>query len=565
VALLVRERMPLRLHATVETPSGLRRRWAPDERKPDYALNLGPFSNTIPGGFEQASATLARKIAQELPDIEELSTVTIRGVGGEIAWQGRLEGSPRTWGDQSSVQPALVGWQAHLDDNNTARMIYVDADKTRWVGPSVQRQINLVTAGGGTDTSAPSTAPDLATGYPSLVCAIQGPDSRQMSVEAWYDANGIDLGALYYAWKRDGVLDNTDTNWSWLARLSSDDLDTSVDATANLRAAGPGKGTLTATVAGRKWAQLLLRYNAAVPTNVLNQLFWTALAVYGNHGLALQGAGDYQNAPGLLASDIVAHAVSTWAPLLDFTTGQNGTIVPSTFVIPHLTFPDATTVSQIISGASAYDLQDWAVWDGPRFWWYPRGTYGRTWRTRTGDCQLQEAGPQISRLWNGVIVTYQDVTGVSRTVGPTGSGAIIEDASLLDTDPSNPCNQITNPDGTALRRWTTLQMGTSTSAAAIKVGQAFLAEQRLLDTSGQATLTGHVQDDATGIYWPAWMIRSGDSLRVVDSNDPSARRIIRAEFDPSTAQCPLSLDSPPDGMQQLLARLSVSLTSLGFS
>ena len=40
-----------------------------------------------------------------------------------------------------------------------------------------------------------------------------------------------------------------------------------------------------------------------------------------------------------------------------------------------------------------------------------------------------------------------------------------------------------------------LNIGVSTPAAAIKVGQAFLIQQRRLSTAGQASIVGTVQDD----------------------------------------------------------------------
>ncbi len=80
----------------------------------------------MPGGFEQAALTLPRKPGIDYPDLTEFSKVTIRGAGGKIAWQGRLETTPRTSGDQLAISPGLTGYQAALADNNAAREIYID-------------------------------------------------------------------------------------------------------------------------------------------------------------------------------------------------------------------------------------------------------------------------------------------------------------------------------------------------------------------------------------------------------------------------------------------------------
>ena len=82
---------------------------------------------------------------------------------------------------------------------------------------------------------------------------------------------------------------------------------------------------------------------------------------------------------------------------------------------------------------------------------------------------------------------------------------------LLDTDPQNPANELSF-GGNPLRRWALVTMGTSVAPAAIQVGQIFLQYQKLADTSGQATLTGHVEDSA-GVLWPAWMVREANAVR----------------------------------------------------
>jgi hypothetical protein len=61
------------------------------------------------------------------------------------------------------------------------------------------------------------------------------------------------------------------------------------------------------------------------------------------------------------------------------------------------------------------------------------------------------------------------------------------------------------------------------------------------------------------------MVRAGDNVTFVDAHDPVPRRIVRASYDDATRTCQVDLDSPPEGLQALLARLSVSLAPLGLS
>jgi hypothetical protein len=250
--------------------------------------------------------------------------------------------------------------------------------------------------------------------------------------------------------------------------------------------------------------------------------------------------------------------------MLQFNLSAAGTIRPSAFIIPQLAFTEPTTASSIITQANAYELNDWAVWENRTFYYAPRDTFSRKWRVRISDSNLQETGPQTSRLFNGVVVTYTDVSGLERSVGPPGSSTNLQDPSLLDTRADNPCNEVL-VGGQPLRRWAVLQMGTtSTPQGAIQTGQKWLQEQRLIDHSGQATLSGHIQEVGTGIFWPVWMVRAGDLLTFPDGTDTGYRRIVRTDYSHDQRQNAIQLDAPPDGMGELLARMAVAVQGLGF-
>jgi hypothetical protein len=101
-------------------------------------------------------------------------------------------------------------------------------------------------------------------------------------------------------------------------------------------------------------------------------------------------------------------------------------------------------------------------------------------------------------------------------------------------------------------------MQTSTASAAIKIGGMFLAEQKLLDTAGAATLTGYVEDDK-GVVWPAWMVRGGDTISFIDAQNTSPRRVISTDYSEDTKVNAITLDQPPDSLTAILERLQVSL------
>lgn len=166
----------------------------------------------------------------------------------------------------------------------------------------------------------------------------------------------------------------------------------------------------------------------------------------------------------------------------------------------------------------------------------------------------------MERVFNGVLVQYQDVDGTARVVGPPGSGYRLTDAGLLDTDPLNPANQVPG-----LRRWTKISMtGVATKAGAVETGKRFLEQTKLLDGSGEATLNGYVEDDQ-GMFWPYYCVRSGDLIEFVDSSIPGDRYIVSASRSRSSRSVTISLDAPPDSMEALLERLGVQLMVRGLS
>lgn len=557
MTLSIREKPPLRLTYEAQTPGGRVYRWASDASDPRDKPSGATFSSTMPGGHAEFSVTLPRKAGDADADLERLTTIQAKGVGGAIASEARLERAPRVTGDQMSVSPSAVGWQAHLGDDKSASIVGVDRDLGRWAGPSRAAQIAEI--GAGYSAQSPQVRPNKTSGLPVLTTEQQGAwaSTSKLDIEAWYDAGESNrIGRVRASWTRGANVALPDANWDWHAACyAGDDYSGPAGTTSNLRATGPGTIDLTPSAAAR-FAVFLLSYatGPAGSDNVLYGIDWTNVRVFGDHQITIRG--DTAAAEGLYASDIVAYVVRRWAPLLNFSEGVGGTIQPSTFVIPQFTYPDATNAGELVRQATRFGLQDWAVWDNKTLYWHERGTRGRSWRARSGPTKLEETGPQIDRLWESVIVQYRDVDGSTRTVGPPGSGAGTEDASLKDLDPDNPANRL------GMVRRDMLQAGTLTASGAVELGRRFLAAQKLLDSSGRATITGHVLDDH-GILHPYWRIRAGDTISFTDAADTSPRRIVSANHATDSYSCTVDLDSPPDGMDALLERLGVALVPLG--
>jgi len=66
--------------------------------------------------------------------------VELFGAGQIKVWEGILQDAPRTSGDILAMEPAAVGYQSTLSDDESVLCIPIDADMTAWGEPSAQRR-----------------------------------------------------------------------------------------------------------------------------------------------------------------------------------------------------------------------------------------------------------------------------------------------------------------------------------------------------------------------------------------------------------------------------------------
>lgn len=580
--LLIRERPPTNLSVSITVPDGPTYRLGADDPDVNNQPDNLTFSTSMPGGFDQCSLTLNRDPRVNWPDLQELSTVTAYGLAGsQVAYQGRIEEFPSQAGQQSSFSPTIAGWQNHLQDDQYAAVIFIDRELANWNDPTTTRQINLINSGLQTSSflsyqvgadPANKIALIFSGTWPWPLAAGAVPIA-----EAWYgngaaklariQASAISQLSSTYQLDTTGSINGFDQ--LNILFCSDNTAVTSSNGTNDISANGSSHTVTASTVEPYGLVQLLNAAGASgsPPDNTTLGIALENLAAIGNHGLTLQ-TGASGTSPsyddGYLASDIEGYVLTNWCPKLAYSTGTSGTIQPSSFVIPQLAFPSATTPDAIITAANQFELRDWAVWEattgtnGPTYYSNTRGTRGKQWIARVGPAQLQNAGAQMNRLWNGVIVQWSNVDGTTGLVGPPASNAPNTSSSLLDSDPANPANIL------GINRWYLLTLGTSTLAGATQVGAIFLQEQALISTSGQAQLIGHVQDTA-GNYWPSWMVRAGDSITFPDAVLTAPRRIVSTSYTHTTRTNTIQLDAPPDGMAALLDRLSAAISFTGLS
>jgi hypothetical protein len=533
---------------------------ADEEAVADIPKGLG-FSTSDPGGFKDATMSLARAIAESYPDTEILRPIRIYGEGERTAWEGRLHETPHHAAADEDEVPGAVGHVARLDDDPSFAEIYLDSDLSGWGPPSLQRISELQAPGAWHVQPDPqATYQDTSGNLPGIAWIFTNLPNGISGNEAWYYGGGVDIGRLLYnfrglveaeTWQTQALLANfSDTNFAAgtfdiSANYKNNPLQTQKE--------------LAATAAGRKYASLIVAFtNAGAANPAYNaKTMFEIPKVMGRHGLTLAGA--WPNV-GVLGSDVIADIVGRAASDLQFTTGAGGTIQPSTFAIPHLVFKEGVKGSDAILATNAFHYRSWGVYEDKTFFWRPATEYRKRWRIRRSKAHgVDLLGPQAEDAYNGVVCTFTDPSGVTRVIGPTGCPtAYATSPALEDTSATNPVNLAGIP-----RKWAELKLGfVTTVIGAIQVAAAWLADKLLSARSrGSVVVTGLVEDDATGALYPAWCMRAGDSAIVTDG-DNIERGIIETTYDHDSRTCSASMDATPHKIDALMERMGVVLVGV---
>lgn len=560
------ERPPMRQSLIATSPNGAVRRWAEDEPDAANVLEEMTDSGTAPGGDKSLTAKLPRRPGVDYSDMSMGTRLQVLGAGGQTLSEYRLERAPRTSGDYLVMDPAASGYQVLLSDKEEAREIFIDAELGAWGDAPIERRKQLVEQK--VDLAASQSIMPGSTTEPAGVgfdfANVETNSEREQAGESWYDAQGIWIHKLIYFFRAIGGYDVSDTaHWLDYVGASVDDRMLAAEYGENhCQNTNAAPVQFTEPYTGRSFAVLQSRHIAGVSGNTMNGIHaWQAPKVIGFHELPIYGSWPEI---GVLASDVIAYAISKWAPGLRFTTGAYGSILPSRFLIPHLVFKEPTTVLEMITQALKYELLEWGVWPGqfgPTFHLNERGKRegAKEWRTRIRPAKLTETGEQMDQIYNRVVMSWRDSGGTTRTLGPVGSGYPLTDSRCEDRDPENPLNEA----GVIRTKHLTME-GVGTVEAAAEQSRLFLEKCRLLNSSGEATITGYVEDER-GIEWPYYMVGAGDTIRFLDASIPGPRYIVEATRNRKTRSVNVKLDSPPDSYESLLAELQVRETAAGIS
>jgi hypothetical protein len=540
------QKPPLELSVVITAPDGTEHHWASHKAAQDRPSGV-QFSTASMDGFKTASLTLPRRIDLDWPDLNLFDDVALIGADGSVAYEGRVSAQPRQLDASHSITVQAVGWMAHAKDRKLTE-IYVDRDFGHWGPVSVQYRFNNGASFAQTD---PTVLQDADTGQPALEQGVVGDwdATGQPDAEAVYDARGIAIGSLYYAWKKSGSVDNTLAGWKWNTVLAPDDTLATGDLTANLRAAGPGTGTLTATTSSRKYAATQFYWDGGVSTakGVRYSIFWTVLAVYGNHGLTKRGTNSATEAQGFYASDVIKNIAGRFCPKLN-TAGVQDT----TYAIPQLAFIDPVHPYDAFLACNAYHLWRLAVWENKTLTYGPVDLSDYDWQVRLSDpgVTVELQGDDTSSLANGIVVTFQDVNkGAQRRLTPDDHSELADDAV------ENPANRA------GLQVWTEIPLSAPTTEdAALQIGRIALAEFNQPKAPGTITVRGHIRDRA-GHWQPVWRVRADDTIAIVDHPNDRPRLVQETSYSHDSQTMQIAVDGSFKRLDAVLDRLGTALSA----
>ena len=498
------------------------------------------WDTQIPGGFGAASITLPKPANLYADDKRLFSDVVIYGRGGRTLYEGYVTAVPQVGAQEIQLQ--CSGWSTTLDRVQTFREIFVDRDLGRWGEMSAQRRINLRGLSR-FQTGSFSTEPNDSA---SPTLTLRTPNGSVVTgIETWYDAGaGNGIGSIYYEWTA-----HNNASWYLGVFATIDHVDSSGSSSSGDLVTGStfsGSGTLAAV--GQRYGFLTFFWNGSVPFGTEGTEYaatFSNLAVYGNHGLTLRGS----DPKGVYASDVVGYVIQQ-APL----STDTSSIEPTTFVIPHLIYPEDVSLRQVIEevtalGGSSNVPNDWGVYEDRTFFWRSPGSYGRTWRVRRDQIATATSeGPDADLRVAGVKVNYQDAAGTTKSVGPIGSNADYETNELLDIDPDNPARRIPNA-------YAVESVGITSQEGAVNIGKLILNERNRLVWRGSIELQGEVTDQ-NGNPYPVALVRAGDQIVIEDDADVTPKPIQSTAYNHSSLSLSASVGARPDSLEALLGRLA---------
>ncbi len=515
---------------------------APDPRNVPEGLT---FSTSWQGGDKSLSWSVSR-LPSDPPVGVPFSRAELLADGGstllaevELRRQGRNASA-----GLHRLRPEGLGYAARFEDRGDFYLLGIDREYGRWRGATLVRQQALLTA-----EYKPRAASAEAGGIKLDVGGTwQTNPGRPISI-AFYSAAPLRVGRVLWPAGKGTNLDPS----AWIGRVSSREWDGTGGATiladwatGAMSGTTPPQGTEPPqdVTVNAPAVEISLHTEASSESDGDSERHATIEPiVVGDHGLPLVGTGpaDY----GLRSTDIWAY-LARWVGL------KPGRMVVENpdLVLRHFVEMSPTTAGAAWNNVNGYHGNAWEVRRG-RVNSHPFGDAPdvKTWLVRSDDpaFTIEDEGLDASESWAGVLVTYTTPAGEQRSVGPSWATATSH-SDLLEASRSAAALA-------GLQRIKPLNLDVPTDEpTAIMAGVLWLQDAAARQRKGKLRITGHVWDE-NGVPWPCFHVRGGHFARVVDSDDPTPRRILETSYDHDSSTLQADLDDTDQRYSAFIAHL----------
>jgi hypothetical protein len=520
-------------------------RWAQDEPRLENVFSGLTFGGEMPGGHKELSLRLPRDPKQSYRDLALFNIIEVLSSSGDRVWSGTIRQEPTSDGDQQSIEVKAAGDMQFLEDDPTViGPGFISVDQSKWVGPSAQRKINV----GSTYDQSPSPSIDTDPGGNSRISITSTGKLNHPVWMAMFDAGaGIRIETITGVVEPVNLAPHSSEPFTEAHMYEADD-----DVFTNFVALGDlsAGGGFSYAVADRRVVAFQGLYSFVEPGGTEGTEYGYRLGdliVLGANGLTLHG--EWPNV-GYFAEQMIPFI----AELAGLTTNPE-LLEDDEFVIPQAWFDTPGTPMSKLVEVTKYGLLDWFVF-GDRILQYRKpGTYGRTWRLGPGNGP-KNSGADAGQVYDRFMVQWQDVDGTTKKIGIGGSGADFQDNRLLVTDERNPAVAAGRPRGKLIAL-----NGVCTAQLALEVGMRVKEELQNLSQSGEVTLTDHVQDEASGAWYPVGYVQPGDRVR--EQSNGHERKVTSTSYSDESVSNDLTIGAPPNGEAAIEERFNARLLELG--
>jgi hypothetical protein len=532
---------PLDLDVEVETTAGTFRLASDDLKAGNRPSNMS-FSTSRGNGFANGSVQLNRQIFRDYPDVNLLDTWRFVGRQGDIAYEARLHSDPRTNSPSETLNVELVGWSSYLKSRKVSPLI-IDRRVNGWQGPSNSRRGYMIGLGFRWEAEPQAGWQGEGTTGPGVVFTFTTLGATYTELgEAWLYGGGESIGALRYDYK--SMSGSADANWATAGFLFTDDVegpyvagtDTNKTTVANQEV---GTGEVNA-----KFALLQEAYGGAATGTVNEVHSFINPRIIGTHGLTARGESPNE---GYYVSDIIRYVLNTYYPKIN-----TEHVKENQFAIQQATWAESPVYgSELIAQLNDLTLWEENVWENRSYHYEPADLTKTDWQIRTDEpgVVVQFQGESIEEFANGVVVTYQDFSGIRRVLYPD------QHSELRDPNPNNAATEHGEDLWTDIEvRWPCLE------AEALQYGRAYLAEYNRPKRPGTFTINSGYIKDGAGHWNQGWKVRNSQTLSVMDHPSESSPRLITAtSWDDNSKSLTITVDAKPSTFDAVVARTVLAL------